>query len=82
MCTCMRMCSEAESRGSALRNSLARRLSTSAYDPHALLHSSRIPTSHFQDSLPKLGVPIKEIGAKILRVLAKKDGRARRSDER
>ena len=42
---------------SALRNSLARRLSTSAYDPHALLHSSRIPTSHFQDSLPKLGVP-------------------------
>ena len=35
----------------------ARRLSTSAYDPHALLHSSRIPTSHFQDSRPKLGVP-------------------------
>ena len=33
-------------------------------------------------ALPKLGVPIKEIGAKILRVLAKKDGRARRSDER
>ena len=38
-------------------SALSRRLSTSAYDPHALLHSSRIPTSHFQDSLPKLGVP-------------------------
>ena len=38
-------------------SALSRRLSTSAYDPHALLHSSRIPTSHYQDSLPKLGVP-------------------------
>ena len=36
----------------------ARMLSTTALsEPHAVLHKTRIPTLHFQDSLPKLPLP-------------------------
>ena len=49
-------------RGLLRRSSGVRRLSTlpPLTDPHALLHKTRIPTYHFQDSLPKLPLPALE----------------------